>query len=115
MHALRNVMVVVCGLVVAVLCAVNGHAQESKGENYSAGKTPAQLFSSDCTGSGCHSAPQGLAKGRGSGELSNFLREHYTNSRQSADALAKYLNSLSRRGVRIRHGQSSRKPTATPR
>jgi len=97
-----------CSLV-AVLYAEDVQAQQSKGENYSAGKTPAQLFSSDCTGSGCHSVPQGLAKGRGSGELSNFLHEHYTNSRASADALAKYLNSLSRRG------RSGRKPTASPR
>ena len=108
MPALRHLMMVY-GCLVGVLCAVDGHAQESKGENYSAGKTPAQLFSSDCTGSGCHSAPQGLAKGKASGELSNFLREHYTNSQQSADALAKYLNSLSRRG------RSVRKSTAPPR
>ena len=63
----------------------------SRGENFSAGKPPAQLFASDCTGAGCHRGPQGLAKDRGAGSLAGFLREHYTNSRESAAALAGYL------------------------
>jgi hypothetical protein len=65
----------------------------SRGENFSA-KPPAQLFASDCTGSGCHRAPQGLAKDRGQFGLASFLREHYTNSRESAAALAAYLSSF---------------------
>jgi hypothetical protein len=65
---------------------------ESKGENFSA-KPPAQLFASDCTGAGCHKGPQGLAKSGGIG-LAGFLREHYTNSRESAAALANYLSKL---------------------
>jgi hypothetical protein len=63
----------------------------SRGENFSA-KPPAQLFASDCTGSGCHRGPQGLAKDRGQFGLASFLREHYTNSRESAAALAAYLS-----------------------
>ena len=63
----------------------------SRGENFSAGKPPAQLFASDCTGAGCHKGPQGLAKDRGQSGLASFLREHYTNSRESAAALAAYL------------------------
>ena len=62
----------------------------SRGENFSA-KPAAQLFASDCTGAGCHKGPQGLAKDRGAGSLASFLREHYTNSRESASALAAYL------------------------
>jgi len=65
----------------------------SRGENLSA-KPAAQLFASDCTGAGCHKGPQGLAKDRGAGSLASFLREHYTNSRESASALATYLVSL---------------------
>jgi len=64
----------------------------SKGENFSA-KPPAQLFASDCTGAGCHKSPQGLAKNQGFG-LASFLREHYTNSRESAAAMAAYLSKL---------------------
>jgi len=67
----------------------------SRGENFSA-KPPAALFASDCTGSGCHKGPQGLARkpGIGLGGLAGFLREHYTNSRESAAALANYLSKI---------------------
>jgi hypothetical protein len=65
----------------------------SRGENFSA-KPPAQLFASDCTGAGCHKGPQGLGKNAGLGGLAGFLREHYTNSRESAAALANYLAKL---------------------
>jgi hypothetical protein len=68
-------------------------ASTSRGENFSA-KPPAQLFASDCTGAGCHRGPQGLAKGAGVFGLTSFLRQHYTNSQQSAAALAAYLNSI---------------------
>jgi hypothetical protein len=66
-------------------------AGTSRGENFSANKSPSQLFASDCTGSGCHKGPQGLGKGYGAGGLTGFLREHYTNSRESAASLANYL------------------------
>jgi len=62
----------------------------SRGENFSA-RPPAQLFQSDCTGSGCHSSPRGLVKNYSAGSLTGFLREHYTNSRESAAALAGFL------------------------
>ena len=44
--------------------------------DYSAGKTPPQLFASDCAA--CHQSPQGLARGRDAGTLTGFLRDHYT-------------------------------------
>jgi hypothetical protein len=112
--ALRHLVVAGCGFLL-VLCPVDGHAQESKGENYSADKTPAQLFSSDCTGSSCHSGPRRLAKGKSSGELSDFLRDHYTNSRQSAAALETYLLSSSGREIRGQRGRSDPKPPASTR
>jgi hypothetical protein len=62
----------------------------SRGENFS-NKHPAQLFATDCTGAGCHRSPQGLAKGQQASSLTSFLREHYTNSRDSAASLAGYL------------------------
>ena len=64
-----------------------------RGENFSAKPAP-QLFASDCTGSGCHRGPQGLAKDRSQSGLASFLREHYTNSRESAAALAAYLSGV---------------------
>jgi hypothetical protein len=71
-----------------------GHAQraQTQGENLSAGKTPAQLFASDCAA--CHRSPAGLAKGRGPGQIANFLIEHYTSSRQSAGLLGSYVASI---------------------
>jgi hypothetical protein len=59
-------------------------------ENLDLGKTPAQLYASDCAI--CHKSPQGLAaKGGGMLGLENFLREHYTASRESAAVIANYL------------------------
>ena len=59
-------------------------------ENLDQGKTPAQMFAANCTV--CHKKPQGLARPGVSG-LDIFLRQHYTASRESAAALAAYLQS----------------------
>jgi hypothetical protein len=80
-----GVALLACG----VLILAGGEAF-AQGENFSA-KQPAQLFASDCTGAGCHRAPQGLGRNRSAPALAAFLREHYTNSRESAAALAAYL------------------------
>lgn len=58
-------------------------------QDYSAGKSAAQLFQSDCTA--CHKTPAGLAKGMDARGLTGFLREHYTTKTESAAALAAYL------------------------
>jgi hypothetical protein len=52
-------------------------------------KTPAHIFSSDCAV--CHKSTRGLANGRGSSELTGFLAEHYTSSREEAAAVAAYV------------------------
>jgi hypothetical protein len=57
--------------------------------DYSAGKTPAQLFASDCTS--CHKSPQGLARGKDQSSIASFLRAHYTTKPATAGALAAYL------------------------
>lgn len=61
-------------------------------ENLDAGKSPAQLFASDC--SICHKTAQGLAKSGGMFGLTSFLREHYTASRETAASLAAYLQQV---------------------
>ena len=58
-------------------------------ENLDHGKTAAQLFASDCAI--CHKSPNGLGKAGGVFGLDSFLRVHYTASKESATALAKYL------------------------
>jgi hypothetical protein len=58
-------------------------------QDFTAGKTPAQLFGSDC--STCHHQPNGLGRKYDTGSLAGFLREHYTTKPDSAGALAKYV------------------------
>jgi hypothetical protein len=59
-------------------------------EDFTAGKTPAQLFRSDC--GACHHSPNGLARERDNvSGLIAFLREHYTTKSESAAALAAYV------------------------
>ena len=87
MEALR------CGIrttiVLAVMClAGEVGAQESLDQ----GKSPAQLFASDCAV--CHKTPQGLARRFGVFGLDSFLRQHYTASRETATAIANYVRSM---------------------
>jgi hypothetical protein len=67
-------------------------------ENLDSGKTPAQLFASDCAI--CHKTPSGLSKGGnalgGLRGLQGFLREHYTASREAAAAVAAYVQAADR-------------------
>ncbi|HXZ46673.1 MAG TPA: hypothetical protein VEH02_08090, partial [Pseudolabrys sp.] len=57
-------------IFVAGLCVAGAAgAQESLDQ----GKTPAQLFASDC--SVCHKSPHGLTRGGGIFGLESFLRE----------------------------------------
>jgi hypothetical protein len=78
-------------------------------EDLTAGKTPAQLFRSDC--SACHRSPNGLVKERGNvGDLTIFLRAHYTTKAESAAALAAYVSGLaSPGGGSARNGRGDRR------
>jgi len=57
--------------------------------NLDQGKSASQIFASDCAE--CHKGARGLAKGRNGVALTDFLREHYTTSREQAAALAAYV------------------------
>jgi hypothetical protein len=81
--------IVTIRLISFVLSFALGAAATAQAQDYSAGKTPAQLFASDC--SGCHKSPQGLAKGYDVRSLASFLREHYTSKKESAGALASFV------------------------
>jgi cell pole-organizing protein PopZ len=69
----------------ALLMAGSAAAQE----NLDSGKTPAELYASDCAI--CHKSPRGLAQTGGILGVQAFLREHYTASREAAAAIAAYL------------------------
>jgi hypothetical protein len=55
------------------------------------GSSPAQMFNSSC--GVCHKTPSGLAS-RAPGNLTNFLRQHYTTGEAQAAAMAQYLASV---------------------
>lgn len=76
-------------------------------ENLDEGKSAAQLFASAC--SACHKSPQGLAKSANVGAMTDFLRQHYTASKESAGLLAGYLA-----GVSDPRGPRSKPDVATP-
>jgi hypothetical protein len=65
-------------------------------EDFTAGKTPAQLFRSDC--GECHRSPNGLAKNADVQSLASFLSEHYTTKSETAAALAAYVSGFSSSG-----------------
>jgi len=82
---------VVFGAVSALLIMAGSAAAQ---ENLDQGKTPAQLYASDCAI--CHKTPHGLSKGGGPFGLQGFLREHYTASREAAAAIAAYVDAVDR-------------------
>lgn len=81
------------------------------GQDFTAGKTPAQLFGSDCAE--CHRTPNGLAKNRDLKTLAGFLREHYTTKSDTAGSLAAYVSGFAGAGpadVRNRAGNGPSPP-----
>lgn len=81
-------------------------------ENLDQGKTPAQLYASDCAI--CHKSPRGLSTAGGLFGLQNFLREHYTASIQSAVAIAAYLQAVDRKALPRARTRATRRPPRQP-
>ena len=77
-------------------------AQASAQEDLDSGKTPAQLYASNCAI--CHKTPNGLSKAGGPFGLQGFLREHYTASRQAAAAIAAYVDAVDRGAPAVERG-----------
>jgi mono/diheme cytochrome c family protein len=73
---------------VLILAGANARAQENLDRN----KSGPSLFAASCVT--CHKSARGLAKGRMSFTLSNYLRQHYTSSATSAQILTAYLQSV---------------------
>lgn len=82
----RSIQQAVC--IAALVVTLPACAQE----NLDLGKSPVQLFASDCAI--CHKSPQGLAKSGGLFGLESFLKQHYTASRETAAAIASYLRAV---------------------
>jgi mono/diheme cytochrome c family protein len=77
-------------------------------ENLDKNKTGAQLYASICAD--CHKSPQSL-KPTGIFGLESFLREHYTADRESAAAIATYLNGL-KKPVAPQRGRAAKRTTS---
>jgi hypothetical protein len=80
-------------------------------ENLAKGKSPSELFNTNCRI--CHRNPQELRLETGASGLARFLSEHYTSSRTIADTLAGYLMSVNR-GARAPATKRPRSRTAAP-
>jgi len=95
----------IIGLFAALAPAI-AHAET----NLDQGKSASQIFAAACAE--CHKSPRGLANGKSSSTVTEFLREHYTTSRDQAAALAAYV--LGGRGTEPVGGslQRGQKPAA---
>jgi mono/diheme cytochrome c family protein len=80
-------------------------------QDLTAGKTPAQLFRSDCVE--CHRSPGGIARTRDVRALADFLREHYTSKSETAGALAAYVSSFAPGGAAARNRANGASAPAT--
>jgi hypothetical protein len=91
----KQISISIIGLAGALAIAPAG------AEDLTAGKTPAQLFRSDC--GACHHSPNGLARDNDVRALAAFLVKHYTTKSESAAALAVYVAGLSGAGTSSRN------------
>ena len=82
----------------ALMAAGSAAAQE----NLDSGKSAAQLFASDCAI--CHKTTQGLTRSSGLFGLQSFLREHYTASKESAAAIAAYVEATDKGAPAAKRG-----------
>ena len=104
----RQISIFVLGLVTA--CA----SAPAPAQDLTAGKTPEQLFRSDCAE--CHRLPSSVARTRDSRGLADFLREHYTTKPETAGALAAYVSSFAPGAAAVHnHGTDATPPEARRR
>ncbi len=99
---MKQISIFVLGLATAFASA------SAPAQDLTAGKTPAQLFRSDCAE--CHRSPSGLAKTHDARALADFLREHYTTKSETAGALAAYVSSFAAGGAGRNRGTGAAAP-----
>jgi len=91
-HKVRDRGIALLIGIAALTLALPAVAQDILGQ----GKTGAQLFASNCAI--CHKSPAGMTRAGGLFGVSSFLQQHYTSSRETAAAIAAYLESVDRAG-----------------
>src|SRR5215468_11089147 len=80
------------GAVALSIVAMLSWGAPARAQDLDRNKSATKLFASNCAS--CHRSARGLAKGRISWTLSNYLQQHYTSSPESAQALTAYLQSV---------------------
>jgi mono/diheme cytochrome c family protein len=107
----KEISIFVLGLAMACASAA------ADAQDLTAGKTPAQLFGSDCAE--CHRSPSSVAGTLDVRALAGFLREHYTTKSETAGALAAYVSSFAgtvrNRGTGVAAPASGETPPARGR
>ena len=93
------------GILLTLGCLALFLTSSSAQENLDRGKTPAQLYSSDCAT--CHKSPQSVTKTNSIFGLESFLNEHYTSSRESAAVLAAYLKAQEKPSVGFKRDRAA--------
>lgn len=83
-----------------------GACAPASAEDLTSGKTPAQLFRSDC--SSCHPSPNALARDGDVRALAGFLRQHYTTKSETAAALAAFLSASASSATLVRSRRGAR-------
>jgi hypothetical protein len=81
-----------CLAVIVVLAWGLSFAQARAQGSLDRGRTPAQLYASDCAE--CHRNPKLVGKTMPARSLADYLRAHYTASKETAVALADYLTAV---------------------
>ena len=94
--------------LIIILTSTGGPAG-AQAQGFDEGKSGAKLFTTICVD--CHRSPRGLAKDRVSWTLSYFLRQHYTSSTASADALTAYLKAIDAPNAKPTPAASKAQPT----
>lgn len=102
---MKQISIFVLGFAMAFASA------SAPAQDLTAGKTPAQLFRSDCAE--CHRSPNGLARTRDVRTLADFLREHYTSKSETAGALAAYVSEFAAGGAAVRNRGAGATPPAS--
>jgi len=108
----RAISLVGLGLLsLIIILALTGGPTRAQVQGLDEGKSGAKLFTTICTD--CHRSPRGLAKDKFGWTLSYFLRQHYTSSSASADALTAYLQSVDTPHAKPAPAARKSQPTAT--
>jgi hypothetical protein len=93
-------------VMMAAVSVPSARAQNTINE----GRGPAQMFGAVCAN--CHASPRGLGRQVGAAQLPNYLRQHYTTSREQAAALAGYVASFAGQPGAAQAPSPGRRPAA---